>query len=181
MRSAKLQNIRQGLSRLRFIDWLAAAGMLAALFMMAREADRRWGTPATIAGFGEAIDGDSILIGGKQVRLKGVDAPEIRQYCQNRVGRDYPCGLEAKRWLRARLARGALFCRIEGHDRYGRMLGVCHQGHDLLNTDIVREGHAVAFGAHESEENAARQARAGLWQGRFMTPSEWRALNPRTD
>lgn len=179
MRSAKIDNLRRGLGRFRLIDWLAAVGMLVALALMAREADRRWATPDQLAGFGEAIDGDSLIISGKEVRLKGIDAPEMGQSCQNRIGRDYPCGLEAKRWLRTRLLRGAVTCRIEGTDRHGRLLGLCRQGEALLNADMVREGLAVSFGDYGREEAAARAAQAGLWQGRFVSPSQWRETQPQ--
>lgn len=169
------------LRNLRLIDWLAAIGALAALAMMAREADRRfgWSTPGEIVGFAEAIDGDSLTVGGREVRLKGVDAPELGQYCQNRVGRDYACGVEAKRWLRTRLLRGAVNCRIEGKDRFGRLLGVCSLGPELINAQIVRDGMAVGFGAFAREEDEARTRQAGIWSGRFMPPAQWRLEHPR--
>ncbi len=179
---------RQGLGRasllrrFRLLDWLAAGGMIFALAMMAREADKRfgWSTPAELAGFAEAIDGDSLKLLGWEIRLKGIDAPELTQYCQNRVGRDYACGVEAKRWLRTRLGRGAVVCRIEGRDRYGRLLGFCQQGREVLNAAMVRDGIAIGFGAYEREQEAARAAGLGLWAGAFVTPSEWRAQHPRS-
>lgn len=174
MRFFKQAARARGRARFRLVDWLAAFGLLAALALAARELDRRWTTPAELAGFAEAVDGDSLRLGGREVRLKGIDAPELGQYCQNRVGRDYPCGLAAKKWLRARTLRGAFICRIEGADRYGRLLGVCSLGSEEVNRQMVRDGLAVAYGAYGAEEAQAREGAAGLWAGRFVAPQQWR-------
>jgi endonuclease YncB( thermonuclease family) len=178
MRSSRFSPIRRG-RRWRGLDLLTGAAALALIWAIGQEVQRRFLTPETLAGFGEAVDGDSLLLAGQKVRLKGVDAPEMNQYCQNRVGRDYACGVEAKRWLRAQLQRGAVTCRIEGRDRYNRMLGVCAVGQSDLNAAIVREGVAVAYGAYAREEREAQRAQAGLWAGKFATPSEWRLSHPR--
>ena len=149
------------------------------LGLLAREIDRRWTVPELVAGFGEAIDGDSLRVAGREIRLKGIDAPEITQYCANRVGRDYACGVEAKRWLNVRLQRGAVSCRIEGHDRYGRMLGVCTRGDEVLNDAIVREGIAVDFGGYRAAQAQAQRQQLGLWSGKFVMPADYRAAHPR--
>jgi endonuclease YncB( thermonuclease family) len=164
--------------RLRPLDWLAAGGVLLLLGLAAREVERRVGLPSEVGGFGEAVDGDSLLLSGWKVRLKGLDAPELAQWCVNRAGRDYACGVEAKTWLRQRLSRGAVSCRVEGRDRYDRLLAVCHVGSESLNAGLVRAGLAVAYGAFEVEEGEARNARRGLWAGQFEAPSAWRAANP---
>jgi endonuclease YncB( thermonuclease family) len=178
MRSRSFRRFRPA-RRVRLLDWLAGFAALALLWMAAQELQRRLVTPEELAGFGEAVDGDSLLLAGRKVRLKGVDAPELNQSCQNRVGRDYACGVEAKRWLRATLLRGAVRCRIEGSDRYGRMLGVCAVGEAEINAAIVREGMAVDYGGYAREERDAQRNQAGLWSGRFVAPSEWRRSHPR--
>ncbi len=148
--------------------------------MGARYIEQRWSAPEIVAGFGEAIDGDSLKVAGQEIRLKGIDAPEIGQWCQNKVGREYACGVEAKKWLRSHLQRGAVTCRIEGADRYGRLLGVCARGDIPLNAAMVREGIAVDYGEYPSEQAQARRQQSGLWGGKFMLPSEHRASNPRS-
>lgn len=180
MRPARFYRFRTR-RRISLLDWLAGFAALALIYMAGQAVERRFSTPAKLAGFGEAVDGDSLLIGGERVRLKGVDAPEMAQQCRNRVGREYACGVEAKRWLRARLQRGAVTCRIEGRDRYGRLLGVCGMGQEELNAAIVREGIAIAYGAYAAEERAAQRNLAGLWAGTFVTPAEWRSSHPRDD
>ena len=177
-----LQRFRPIVGRARrrpISDWLAGAGALVLLVLVGRHVEQRWSAPAEVAGFGEAIDGDSLKVAGKEIRLKGIDAPELAQWCQNRVGRDYACGVEAKRWLRTRLLRGAVICQIEGRDRYGRLLGICRRGDEVLNAAMVREGIAVNFGDYRDDERHAQRQQNGLWSGKFMMPAEFRAANPR--
>jgi endonuclease YncB( thermonuclease family) len=166
-------------SRRRLTDWLAGAGALVLLVMGARYIEQRWNSLDEVAGFGEAIDGDSLKVAGQDIRLKGIDAPEISQYCQNNVGREYACGVVAKTWLRSHLQRGAVVCQIDGRDRYNRLLGVCKRGDVALNAAMVREGIAVDYGDYPSEQAQARRQQIGLWGGKFMLPSEYRMITPR--
>jgi endonuclease YncB( thermonuclease family) len=75
----------------------------------------------SVEGEVSVIDGDSLRIGDLELRLKGIDAPEMRQTC-HRGGRPYRCGETARQALRAKVAGRALACRIDGRDRYGRAL-----------------------------------------------------------
>lgn len=38
------------------------------------------------------VDGDTFVIGGENIRLKGVDAPEYGQSCKDASGKGYACG-----------------------------------------------------------------------------------------
>ena len=40
---------------------------------------------------------------------------------------------------------------------------------------MVAGGHAVAYGAYQLEERAARNAGRGIWSSRFERPADWRA------
>lgn len=55
-------------------------------------------TPAAaqqnVYGTGQAKDGDSLTVGGTEVRLFGIDAPEWDQTCK-RNGQDWSCGADA--------------------------------------------------------------------------------------
>ena len=44
-----------------------------------------------IVGFARVVDGDGLEIGGVEIRLEGIDAPERNQSCKN-AGGEYPCG-----------------------------------------------------------------------------------------
>ena len=124
------------------------------------------------------IDGDSLRVDGIEIRLKGVDAPEMRQTCF-RAGRPYGCGEQARRALEAKITGRPLACRIEGRDRYRRSLARCRLDGEDLGAWLVREGLAVGYRDYESEEAAARARGVGIWAGEFQNPGAWRQAHPR--
>ena len=69
-------------------------------------------------------------------------------------------------------------CKGGTTDRYGRLIGVCVTGPVDLNAEMVRRGWALAYRRYSTdyvdEENDARAAGRGIWQGRFVPPWEWR-------
>jgi endonuclease YncB( thermonuclease family) len=149
---------------------LAAAG--GALWLVRGHVER------DITGAAEPIDGDSLRVGGVEVRLRGIDAPELMQTCKV-SGRETPCGREARAHLRRFTASGLVTCIGSERDRYGRLLGRCRIRGIDINAAMVRDGHAVSFGAYQAEETDARAAYRGLWAGTFVRPRDWRAANPR--
>src|SRR5688572_13845217 len=72
-----------------------------------------------------AIDGDSLRADGEEIRLLGIDAPELRQTCRDHQGRNWACGRDARDQLRRILARGKVRCAVAEKDRYGRTLARC--------------------------------------------------------
>jgi endonuclease YncB( thermonuclease family) len=137
-----------------------------------------WSGAGEIKGAARAIDGDSIAIGGTEIRLRGLDAPEGRQTCE-RDGRTWPCGREAHAALQAMLQGLTTTCRIDRRDQHDRALAVCRAGERDLNATLVFEGWAVAIRRGQDqlftrEEAAARTARRGLWAGSFTEPNDWR-------
>ncbi len=148
---------------------VAAAGLLA-IFRMAPETD--------LTGAAEAIDGDSLRLLGAEVRLKGIDAPELNQTCSI-SGRPTPCGRESQAALRRLLMSGLATCVGSETDRYGRLLAQCRVRGIDVGSAMVREGRAVAFGAYEAEEAGAKARFAGIWAGEFERPRDWRARHPR--
>jgi endonuclease YncB( thermonuclease family) len=134
---------------------------------------------AEITGVAEAIDGDSLRLSGQEIRLRGIDAPELDQTCRV-AGRSEACGRAARQALRRILALGLVTCLDEGRDRYGRMLGRClARGQDIAAA-MVRDGQAVGYGGYAAEEAEARAAYRGLWAGEFQRPEDWRRANPRS-
>lgn len=156
-----------------------------------------------IVGRARVIDGDTIEIGSRMIRLQGIDAPESAQLCEDAEGKAWRCGEAATAALDALvhgkgevLAYGLPFtvtCQQDprdAEDRYGRALAMCRAGDIDINLVMVLGGHAVAYrryldwrdgasrlhkAAFLAAEDAARRARRGLWQGRFTLPEEWRA------
>lgn len=159
-------------STIRLSLALVALGALAAWLARHQEDD--------LVGAGSAIDGDSIRVLGREIRLDGIDAPEFIQTCR-RAGKDVQCGREARGALQAKLQRGLVVCRLVAKDRYRRDVGRCTIEGTDLNAAMVREGQAIALGGtYEFEENEARAARRGLWAGEFERPSEFRQAHPRS-
>ncbi len=131
-----------------------------------------------IVGGARAIDGDSLVVGGVEMRLKGIDAPEGRQTC-TREGRSWPCGEAARAHLVRLAAAGSLRCTDHGSDQHDRKLATCFAGGQNLNQAMVRDGYAVAYGAYEEDEREARAQRRGLWAGAFERPRDWRDKHMR--
>lgn len=147
------------------IAFLALALVILALLGRVRE--------ESITGTAHGIDGDSLVVNGREMRLKGLDAPESRQTC--RVGgKDMPCGREASFALRRWLQRGPVTCIGHETDRYGRLLVACRVAGQDVGADLVRNGHAVDAGAYPREEAFARGDGRGVWAGEFERPEEWR-------
>ncbi|CAA2140384.1 thermonuclease family protein [Hyphomicrobium sp. ghe19] len=135
--------------------------------------------PASVSGAARPIDGDSLFVGGNEVRLQGLDAPEGRQTC-SRGGLTWNCGEEAKRELAHAIGGEIVTCNVSERDRYGRLLARCIAGGRDINSSMVRAGMAVAFGGYNDEEADARSSRRGVWSGEFEAPQRWRAQhNPQ--
>ncbi len=158
----------------RRIDGLLATLILAALAIgvvaVRREPERLDGQP-------RVIDGDTVELAGRRLRLAGIDAPELAQSCE-RGGQAYRCGETAREALRE-LARAGMVCTLSGHDKYRRDLARCEASGRDVGSVLVLRGMAVAYGRYEAEERAARERSAGLWAGRFDRLSAWRAEHPR--
>jgi endonuclease YncB( thermonuclease family) len=123
------------------------------------------------------IDGDTIDIAGARIRLEGIDAPESDQSCADARGQSWPCGAKATQELRSYLGGRELSCAPEGYDRYRRVLAVCSLAGADVNAWMVRQGWAVAYGyagTYQSEQDAARAGKRGIWAGTFTAPQDWR-------
>ncbi|RRY10034.1 thermonuclease family protein [Brucella anthropi] len=119
------------------------------------------------------IDGDTVVLSKKHIRLKGIDAPEMQQRCV-RAETPYDCGKEARNILRARIGKSSIRCEKEGRDQYNRDLARCYLGETDLNRWMVEQGWAVSYGDYQREERDARRSRRGIWAGQFEQPSLWR-------
>ncbi|MGE0768268.1 MAG: thermonuclease family protein [Hyphomicrobiaceae bacterium] len=124
---------------------------------------------ATLIGEAQAIDGDTLLVGGVRVRLEGIDAPEIDQVCTDAAGREWRCGAAALRSLARFVAGRSVHCEERGLDKYHRLLGICRVGAVDINAELVRQGLAWAFVRYSrtyvDAEAEAKRARVGIWSG----------------
>lgn len=139
-----------------------------------------WAGTRDIVGLGYAIDGDSLEIDGTEIRLSGIDAPEIDQRCTTPAGTHWRCGLLAWRSLSTLIEGKAVICTPDGLDRFGRTLATCRvRGQpETLNATLVRLGLARAYTAFSPayvlQEQDARDQRAGIWIGTHVAPWDWR-------
>lgn len=158
----------------RFLDICLAVLVFAGAAFVAARMEHFAG--ADISGPVRVVDGDSLALDKRRLRLKGIDAPELKQRCR-RAGHDYGCGVEAASFLRELVGTHQVECKGEGLDRYGRDLVRCTAAGVDLNETMVRSGHAVAFGDYRVAEAEARSEQAGLWGGEFDLPKQWRAVH----
>lgn len=138
---------------------------IAAIFLRAPE--------EALTGQARAIDGDSLVVNGRELRLKGLDAPEWRQFCTV-AGREFPCGRRAAEALTRWLKRGLVTCIGHERDRYDRLLVQCRVNGVDIGADLVKNGFAVDYGGYPEEEKAASEDRRGIWAGTFERPDAYR-------
>jgi len=142
-----------------------------------------------IIGKAKVIDGDTIKINNKKIRLHGIDAPEIKQLCKRvfltiyifSFQEKYKCGEISKKRLKKFVGNSAIKCKVEGTDRYKRILGTCYKKKININSKMVKNGHALAYKQYSEKylyvERQAEKDKLGLWIGKFDYPWEWRKNN----
>jgi endonuclease YncB( thermonuclease family) len=145
------------------------------------------GARPAITGGARVVDGDSIVIADEQIRLIGIDAPELGQTCRA-AGQNISCAQDATAALVEMIGTIKVRCEVYGRDRYQRALAVCYAADLELNRAMVQAGYALAWypeegvvlgPRYEAEQATAQQARAGIWQSDFIAPSEWRRTHAR--
>lgn len=158
------------------IFWLAGGGSVGSFASMANL--RFLGGSPPLQGRAYATGADTLRVGGTNVRLAGIDAPEREQRC-GKGGRGWRCGAAAESAL-SRLVDGRnVTCTISGSDDAGRKVGRCSAGGKDVAGELVRHGHVFAdgslFARYGGEEREARNAKAGMWSGEVERPSEYRS------
>ncbi len=158
----------------RILDYLVLAGLIAGVVFLGRYYGLVQNDGPIVV-----VDGDSLRLNGNDIRLYGIDAPELDQTCQLADGKSYRCGRDARTYLRKLIARREVKCRLIDIDRYERDISVCKAGDTELNISMVKGGWAVAYLSHSlnyaKAEAQARKARKGIWRGDFDEPQDWRA------
>ncbi|WP_126174631.1 thermonuclease family protein [Altericroceibacterium xinjiangense] len=132
----------------------------------------------TLSGLATVVDGDTLRLEGRRVRLLGIDAPEARQTCEL-AGERWACGEESTNHLRQLVGAAQVECSGSEVDVYNRLLAICSAGSVELNRAMVAQGWATAFRryseAYVADETRARASKLGLWASNFVPPEEYRA------
>ncbi|WGI20882.1 thermonuclease family protein [Amylibacter sp. IMCC11727] len=90
--------------------------------------------PQILEGYARITDGDSLVINKTQVRLYGIDAPEL----------NHPYGQKAK-WALIHMCKGQkIRAEVTEIDRYGRTVALCYleDGRDI-SAEMVKTGNAI--------------------------------------
>ncbi len=132
-----------------------------------------------MSGIARVVDGDTLDLAGRCVRLEGIDAPEAGQKCPGR----YAGGLLGS-WRCGRAATAALARLVDGHrarceshemDKYDRLIATCYVCRLDINAEMVRTGHPGVFVKYSrtyiGEEAAARRSKTGIWASRQPSPA----------
>ena len=139
-----------------------------------------------ISGIAKVIDGDTLRIDKKKIRLFGIDAPEKKQQCRRSslsisfltFGKDYPCGQISADRLRKKINDKLVICKYSSKDRYKRFIAECFLNKTNINAWMVQTGHAVAYKKYSkkfiAQEIFAKKEKLGLWSGTFEMPWNWR-------
>jgi len=130
-----------------------------------------WVCGAADGRVSQVIDGDTVTVGGRDVRLQGIDAPESDQLH----------GANATRALERLIGGKRVQLDVTGTDRYDRLIAVVYHDRRNVNRWLVKQGHAWEYDRYSDDpalarlERQAREANRGLWAASDpMAPWEWR-------
>lgn len=135
--------------------------------------------PEDLTGRATVLAGDRLRVDGTVIKLSGVIAPDDNQPCFKSNGRRWACSASAQRALE-RLVRSKLVsCNPTGRDEAGVTMATCTIADDDIASAMARGGHVFAasgmFSTYRADEDLARAAKIGLWQGETVHPDDWRA------
>ena len=163
--------------------------IISSIFFIVTYNDVRSENINKISGFAKVVDGDTIKINSKKIRLYGIDAPEKKQKCKKTYltisfmsfTKDYMCGEVSTEKLIKKINKQKLNCNILDVDRYKRLIGECFKRNINLNSWMVSNGYAVAYRKYSkkyvSDEINAKNKKLGIWQGKFEMPWDYRRKN----
>jgi endonuclease YncB( thermonuclease family) len=115
------------------------------------------------------VDGGTLVLRGRVVRLLGVEPPMRGATCKAANGSFVDCGAAATNALAALVRGASVGCQTRGQDELGRPFATCEATGTDLNRAQVAAGWARAGDALPSLKRVEDQARAGhrgLWAGR---------------
>ena len=147
--------------------------------------------PAQVSGPATVLDGNTLRVAGAELRLFGIDAPELFQTCSFRGPArswGYSCGLQSRTALISLTLGKNVFCARVEVTGDTRAFARCWEanatedgpaeGEPSINETMVRSGWALANRAVTEEflplEFEANRDDLGMYQGQRVSPANWR-------
>ena len=124
---------------------------------------------APVSGIGQAKDGDSLMVGGTEVRLFGIDAPEWDQHCRKN-GQEWSCGSAAAEKLGDLVTSRNVVCSKRRHGRAQARAWPLHgwgHGREPRDGRIGLRGRVppLLVGLRLPAEESAKANKRGIWAG----------------
>ena len=174
----------------RLTKILLVAVLSGLSLLMGLIADKEGSSAAIAADVVRVIDGDSIVVSisgqAEEIRLIGIDAPEMGQR---------PWGRKAREHLKEILLRSSnrvsVFYDVQRRDKYGRLLAYVRTAYGgLANAEMLKDGYAALFtlppnvsyaDEFRAAQEYARKRRLGIWGklGLRESPYHYRRQHPR--
>ena len=142
-----------------------------------------------VSGKAKVVDGDTIKINKKKIRLFGIDAPEKDQVCKKiymsfiifNFQKKYKCGEQSILALLKKIKDKKIKCVLKKEkDKYKRDIGICYLNKQDINKWLVKNGHAIAYKKYSKkyvlDEKYAQENKLGIWGGTFIKPEKWRRI-----
>ena len=178
--SANFAGLAKGFAGLIVIGLVIAVGWLIAPYFTSGElttaAPEAPSVSERIEGKARALSGDVMEIGGQKIVLRGIESPEVGQRCDDRRGRKWRCGRFALTALRKITGYETILCTVLETDAQGRKVADCTVGDQNIAAQLVKKGAVFAgtgfFRVYGNEEDEAKAAKRGIWQGEAQRPSE---------
>lgn len=161
--------------------WVQKTIILACLFLIVScQAKNQPANNQTQVRVARVVSGQTLEVVGiaeqptliSQVRLIGVDAPDLRQY---------PWGEESKEQLEKLLGDlekpVMLEFDIQAKDKIGRNIAYVWKDNQLLNEEVIKQGYALFVGRSPNHKYDQRLERAQQW-ARIMGKGIWNPEKP---
>ncbi len=136
-----------------------------------------------ITGNAYVIDADGVKVSGYNIRFAGLDAPEWYQPAKDQRGW-FNHGRRVKSALIKKIGGKYVQVKVEGYDKYNRVIGTVICNGEDVGEWLVKNGHAIAaYGdQYQHLQREARQARRGMWSyDKNYDPRVWRHRQARRD
>lgn len=93
-----------------------------------------------VYGVTRVINGDTLEMRGRYIKIYGIDAPESNQTCADGKGPCLPLRAGSRRWLKSWISGHELECHVLKQDSKGNMVATCALGQYDIGAALVNAG-----------------------------------------